>query len=63
LKGGRVSPIVASRIMIYTYASIFHINPIDAYNTPFALVKEMLEIHNQVKTIESEEIERNMKRN
>ena len=62
MKGGQVSPIVASRIMIYTYASVFHINPIDAYNTPFALVKEMLEIHNEVKTIEAEEIDRSMKR-
>jgi len=61
LKGGQVSPIVASRIMIYSYASIFHINPIDAYNTPFSLVKEMLEIHNEVKTIESEEIEKRVK--
>ena len=53
---------MASRIMIYTYASVFHINPIDAYNTPFTLVKEMLEIHNEVKTIEAEEIDRSMKR-
>lgn len=52
---------IASRIMIYTYASVFHINPIDAYNTPFTLVKEMLEIHSQVKTIESEEIQKKVK--
>ena len=52
---------MASRIMIYTYASTFHINPADAYNTPFTLVKEMLEIHSQVKTIESEEIQKKVK--
>ncbi len=61
MKGGQVSPIVASRIMIYSYASIFHINPVDAYDTPFSLVKEMLEIHGEVKTIESEEIQKSMK--
>ena len=47
--------------MIYSYASIFHINPVDAYNTPFSLVKEMLEIHGEVKKIESEEIQKSMK--
>lgn len=58
LKGGSVSPIVASKIMVYTYASTFHVNPAEVYNTPSALVKEMLEIHGQVKKIESEEIEK-----
>tara|TARA_A100001201_G_scaffold111441_1_gene95424 strand:- start:1440 stop:1631 length:192 start_codon:yes stop_codon:yes gene_type:complete len=58
LKGGSVSPVIASKIMIYTYSSTFHINPIDAYNTPASVVKEMLEIHGEVKRIESEEIEK-----
>jgi len=44
--------------MIYTYASTFNINPSEAYNTPFNLVKEMLEIHGEVKKIESEELEK-----
>jgi hypothetical protein len=44
--------------MIYTYSSTFHINPIDAYNTPASVVKEMLEIHGEVKRIESEEIDK-----
>ena len=58
MKGGSVSPVIASKIMIYTYSSTFHINPIDAYNTPASVVKEMLEIHGEVKRIESEEIEK-----
>jgi len=58
LKGGQVSPIIASKVMIYTYASTFNINPLDAYNTPASLVKEMLNIHGEVKKIESEEIEK-----
>ena len=58
LKGGEVSPIIASKVMIYTYATTFNINPLDAYNTPASLVKEMLDIHGEVKKIESEEIEK-----
>ena len=58
MKGGQVSPIIASKVMIYTYASTFNINPLDAYNTPASLVKEMLNIHGEVKKIESEEIEK-----
>ena len=53
-----MSPLVASKIMIYTYATTFHISPIAAYNTPASLVKEMLEIHGEVKRVESEEIEK-----
>lgn len=53
---------MASRIMIYTYASTFNINPSEAYNTPFNLVREMLEIHGEVKKIEAEEMERASKK-
>ena len=62
LKGGSVSPIMASRIMVYTYASTFNINPLEAYDTPFNLVKEMLEIHGEVKKIEAEEMEKASKK-
>ena len=62
LKGGSVSPIMASRIMIYTYASVFHINPLDAYNTPYTLIVEMLGIHNEVKKIQAEELDREMRK-
>jgi len=44
--------------MIYTYSSTFHINPIEAYNTPASVVKEMLEIHGEIKRLESEELEK-----
>ncbi len=53
---------MASRIMIYTYASTFNINPLEAYDTPFGLVKEMLEIHGEVKKLEAEEMERASKK-
>tara|TARA_R100000329_G_C7590715_1_gene209500 strand:- start:611 stop:769 length:159 start_codon:yes stop_codon:yes gene_type:complete len=44
------------KIMLYSYCSAFHVNPKDAYETPASLIKEMLEIHGEVKKIESEEM-------
>jgi len=44
--------------MVYTYASTFHVNPLEVYNTPASLVKEMLDIHGEVKRLESEELDR-----
>lgn len=44
--------------MLYTYCSTFHINPMEAYDTPFALVKQLLEIHGEFKKIESEEMDK-----
>ena len=44
------------KIILYSYCSAFHVNPKDAYETPASLIKEMLEIHGEVKRIESEEM-------
>tara|TARA_R110002167_G_scaffold146892_1_gene338732 strand:- start:2466 stop:2612 length:147 start_codon:yes stop_codon:yes gene_type:complete len=44
--------------MIYTYSTTFNSSPLEAYNTPAILVKQMLEVHGEVKKIEAEEIER-----
>lgn len=44
--------------MVYTLAQAFSINPIDVYNMPMSLAKEMLIIHGEVKKIEIEEIEK-----
>ncbi len=44
--------------MIYTYSTTFSISPLEAYCTPAILVKQMLEVHTEVKKIESEEIEK-----
>ncbi len=62
LKGGEVSPVIASKVMIYTYSTTFNINPLDAYNTPASLVKEMLNIHGEVKRLESEEMDKARKK-
>ena len=46
------------KIMLYSYRSAFHVNPKEAYETPASLSKEMLEIHGEVKKIESEEMDK-----
>lgn len=51
-------PNIASRIMIYTYSTTFSISPLEAYCTPAILVKQMLEVHGEVKKLESEEMEK-----
>ena len=58
LKGGSISPSLASRIMLYTYCITFHINPTDALQTPAKIIAEMLSIHGEVKKIESEEMDK-----
>lgn len=49
---------VGMKIMLYTYCSAFHVDPKNAYETPASLIREMLEIHGEVKKIESEEIKK-----
>jgi hypothetical protein len=53
-----VPPHIASRIMIYTYSTTFNSSPLEAYNTPAVLVKQMLEVHGEVKRIEAEQMEK-----
>tara|TARA_R100000152_G_C6743091_1_gene166826 strand:+ start:210 stop:401 length:192 start_codon:yes stop_codon:yes gene_type:complete len=57
LKGGSSDPITASKIMVYTLAQAFSINPVEVYNMPMSLAKEMLLIHGEVKKIEAESLE------
>lgn len=44
--------------MIYTYSTTFSTSPLEAYCTPAILVKQMLEVHGEVKKIESEEMDK-----
>jgi len=53
-----VPPHIASRIMIYTYSTTFGTSPLEAYNTPAILIKQMLEVHGEFKKIESEEMDK-----
>jgi hypothetical protein len=48
--------------MVYTYGTVFHVNPLEVYNTPASLVREMLAIHGEVKRIESEEMNKAYKK-
>nr|MDB4346117.1 hypothetical protein [bacterium] len=56
MKGGKVESAIGMKIMLYTYCTTFSINPSEAYETPASLIKEMLEIHGEVKRLESEAI-------
>lgn len=62
MKGGKVSSEVGMKIMLYTYCTTFSINPMEAYDTPVSVVKEMLEIHGEVKKLESEAIKEGSKK-
>ncbi len=62
MKGGSVDVTIGMKIMLYSYCELFSIDPKDAYETPASLIKEMLEIHGEVKKIESEEMEKSSKR-
>ena len=57
MKGGSSDPVTASKIMVYTLAQAFSINPVEVYNMPMSLAKEMLLIHGEVKKIEAESLE------
>ena len=58
MKGASNDPITASKVMVYTLAQAFSINPMEVYNMPMDLAMEMLTIHKEFKTIEMEEIQK-----
>ena len=51
-----MEPNIALKMMLYTYCSVFHINPIEAHETPLNVIIEMLQIHGEVKKLESDEL-------
>tara|TARA_R100000231_G_C5329199_1_gene165814 strand:+ start:222 stop:383 length:162 start_codon:yes stop_codon:yes gene_type:complete len=53
---------VAMKIMLYTYCTAFSINPLEAYDTPVTVIKEMLEIHGEIKRLESEALKEGTKK-
>jgi hypothetical protein len=63
LTGGRCSPELSSHLITYTLATTFSISPIEVYEMPASLVKEMLSIHKCIKELESEEMEKISKQN
>jgi len=49
-------------VLLYSYCSIFHINPLEAKQTPVSIIQKMMLIHGEVKRIETEEIQKTLKR-
>ena len=62
MKGSEVKPEIAMDVLLYSYCSIFHINPIEAKQTPISIIKTMMTVHGEVKRLESEEIQKQFKR-
>tara|TARA_R110000822_G_scaffold289487_2_gene410819 strand:- start:2236 stop:2445 length:210 start_codon:yes stop_codon:yes gene_type:complete len=56
LKGGKTSPKLTSQLIVYTIATAFSISPLEVYDMPAELVKDMLIIHMQAKQLEMEEM-------
>jgi len=61
LKGGAVEPDIGLNILLYTYCYTFKISPKEAQYTPIELMAEMLKIHGEVKKIEHEEMQKQLK--
>ena len=62
INGGKVSPDIGFRILLYTYCMVFHINPADAMHTPMKVILEMLEIHAEVEDKKLVEMNKEMKK-
>jgi len=62
LRGGKAEPKDASLIVVYTLAKALSISPLEIYKMPAELVMDLLAIHGAVKELESEEIDKQMKK-
>ncbi len=43
-------------ILLYSYCSLFHLDPLEAKDTPISMIQKMLLIHGEVKTLEHEQL-------
>tara|TARA_R100000406_G_scaffold21699_1_gene13523 strand:- start:5089 stop:5292 length:204 start_codon:yes stop_codon:yes gene_type:complete len=62
LKGGKASPKDYSLIIVYTLAKALSISPLEVYQMPASLVKDLLLVHRNVEMIKAEEIEKASKK-
>ena len=62
IRGGYTSPKLASQLIVYTLATTFSISPMEVYQMPASLVKDMLSIHKEVKLLELEEMDKIQKK-
>ncbi len=58
VRTGDCPPHFMPKIVAYTLATAFSISPLEVYKMPASLVKEMLFIHQTVKELEAEEIQK-----
>tara|TARA_R110002012_G_scaffold284471_1_gene475259 strand:- start:91 stop:276 length:186 start_codon:yes stop_codon:yes gene_type:complete len=58
MKGGETDIKTISLIMVYTLSSALHISPLEVYQMPVSLVKDLLTVHGVVETIKAEEMEK-----
>ena len=58
IRTGNAPPQIMSKIVVYTLATAFSISPMEVYSMPVSVVKEMLFIHQSVKELEAEEMEK-----
>ena len=63
LSGREVEPAIAFRVILYTYCSVFHVDPAIAQNSPMKLMMEMLQVHSEVEQLKSKELEKEIKKN
>ena len=59
--GRETRPEIALDIMLYTFSTIFHINPEEAKNTPLSTMLKMLELHGVVEEIKADEMDKHLK--
>jgi|TARA_R100001015_G_C4611724_1_gene167147 hypothetical protein len=50
------------KVMLYTYCSIFKINPMEAQHTPIEQMTEMIQIHGEIESLKAEQIEKAIKK-
>jgi len=62
LRGSSPKPHEASLIVTYTLAKALSISPLEIYKMPASLVQDLLTVHSAYKEIESEELQKEMKK-
>ena len=58
MRGNECSPLVASRIAVYSLAKALAISPLDVYSLPVDLFTDMLVIHGEVEQMKAEYAEK-----
>ena len=58
MTGGKVEPLVALDVLLYTYCSTFHVDPYIAKDIPMSCINKMVMLHGIVKELEMDEIKK-----